>query len=79
MVVEARQNLLLMRNIPNKIYIQWKLFHVSWNASETVFHEIRWKKSFTVYPCLMEIFEVVWRGKQNNLQSEWNANKKCNS
>ena len=29
-----------------------KLFHVSWNDSETVFHEILWKKIFAVYPSL---------------------------
>ena len=29
-----------------------KVFHVPWNASENVFHEIPWKKSFTVYTCL---------------------------
>ena len=29
-----------------------KVFHVSRNAPGTVFHEMLWKKSFTVYPCL---------------------------
>ena len=29
-----------------------KVFHVSWNDSETVFHEMPWKKNFTVYPSL---------------------------
>ena len=29
-----------------------KLFHVSWNESETVFYEMPWKKNFTVYPSL---------------------------
>ena len=29
-----------------------KLFHVSWNDPETVFHEMPWKKNFTVYPSL---------------------------
>ena len=29
-----------------------KVFHVLWNVPETVFHEMLWKKSFTVYPCL---------------------------
>ena len=29
-----------------------KVFHVSWNDPETVFHEIIWKKNFTVYPSL---------------------------
>ena len=29
-----------------------KVFHVSWNDPETVFHEILWKKNFTVYPSL---------------------------
>ena len=29
-----------------------KVFYVSWNDLETVFHEIPWKKNFTVYPSL---------------------------
>ena len=29
-----------------------KAFHVSWNDPETVFHEMPWKKNFTVYPSL---------------------------
>ena len=29
-----------------------KVFHVSWNHPETVFHEMPWKKDFTVYPSL---------------------------
>ena len=35
-----------------------KVFHVSWNALETVFHEMLWKKSFTVYPCLKCCFNI---------------------
>ena len=31
-----------------------KVFHVSWNAHETVLHEMLWKQSFTVYPCLQK-------------------------
>ena len=43
-----------------------KVFHISWNAPENAFHEIFWKKSFTVYPCLYVntlkylITHVVW-------------------
>ena len=29
-----------------------KVFHISWNDPETVFHEMPWKKNFTVYPSL---------------------------
>ena len=40
--------------------LKWKyymnVFHVPWNAHETVFHEMPWKKSFTVYPCLKKFF-----------------------
>ena len=32
-----------------------KVFHVSWNDPETVFHEMPWKKNFTVYPSLKRI------------------------
>ena len=33
-----------------------KLFHLSWNDPETVFHEVPWKKNFTVYPSLNVIY-----------------------
>ena len=36
-----------------------KVFHVSWNAPETVFHEILWKKSYTVYPCRKSLMQIV--------------------
>ena len=29
-----------------------KAFYVSWNALETLFHEILWKKNFALYHCL---------------------------
>ena len=29
-----------------------KVFHVSWNHPEVAFHEMPWKKNFTVYPSL---------------------------
>ena len=29
-----------------------KVFRISWNDPETVFHEMPWKKNFTVYPSL---------------------------
>ena len=29
-----------------------EVFHVSWNALQTVFHEMFWKKYFTLYYCL---------------------------
>ena len=32
-----------------------KVFHSSWNTPETVFHEMLWKKSFTVYTSLNKI------------------------
>ena len=39
-----------------------KPFHVSWNVHETVFHEMLWKKSFTVHPSLNSIkqFKIYW-------------------
>ena len=42
----------------NEKHTQWnldariKVFHVSWDALETLFNEMLRKKSFTVYPCL---------------------------
>ena len=33
-----------------------KVFHVSWNDPETVFHEMPWKKNLTVYPSLKRYF-----------------------
>ena len=32
-----------------------KVLHGSWNTTETVFHEMLWKKRFTVYPSLNKI------------------------
>ena len=29
-----------------------KVIHVSWNDAETIFHEMLWKKKFTLYPSL---------------------------
>ena len=39
-----------------------KVFHVSWNDPETVFHEMLWKKNFSVYPSLKNTFfaEHLW-------------------
>ena len=42
-----------------------KLFHVSWNDPETVFHEMPWKKNFTVYPSL---YIAVNRNDWNKLK-----------
>ena len=33
-----------------------KVFHISWNDPETVFHEMPWKKNFTIYPSLKSNF-----------------------
>ena len=42
----------------------WKyfmtVFHVSSNAPEIVFHEMLWKKSFTVYPCIKSEIRIWW-------------------
>ena len=49
-----------------------KVFHVSWNNAETVFHEMLWKKNFAVYPSLkfttilLLICALSWREKPNN-------------
>ena len=53
----CKHNFSIDENIRNEIYIPkqkyfMKVFHVSWNAPEPVFHEMLWKKYFTVYPCL---------------------------
>ena len=37
---------------------QWNL--VSWNAPETLFLEMPWKKSFTVYSCLKVNKTLLW-------------------
>ena len=36
-----------------------KVFYVSWNDLETVFHEMPWKKNFTVYPSLKSLLKIV--------------------
>ena len=51
----CKHNFLLVRNIHNECWILklkyfMKVFHVSWNDPETTFHEMLWKKKFTVYP-----------------------------
>ena len=66
---------LLMRNIRNECWILKqkyfrKVFHVSWNDPETVFHEILWKKNFTVYPSLNRLTE-------QHLFYHSNSNSKC--
>ena len=33
-----------------------KVFFISWNDPETVFHEMPWKKNFTMYPSLKNTF-----------------------
>ena len=48
---------LLMRNITRwMLDTEIKVFHISWNDPETVFHEMTWKKNFTVYPSLKTPF-----------------------
>ena len=43
-----------------------KVYYVSWNDPETVFHEMLWKKKFTVYPSLKKkivfcyLFCIQW-------------------
>ena len=32
-----------------------KVYYVSWNDPETVFHEILWKENFTMYPSLYNL------------------------
>ena len=56
MVAEAHQNLLLMRNVPNKTYIQWNLFHVSWNTSETVYMKYSERK---VSQCILALWKSL--------------------
>ena len=51
----------LQWNLNTKIKYFMKVFHVSWNAPETVFHEMLWKKSFPVYPCLNTSFQEQLR------------------
>ena len=56
----CKHNVLLMKCFVDGEHTQWNLdtkvkeFHesISWNAPETVFHEMLWKKSFTLYPFL---------------------------
>ena len=36
-----------------------KVFYVSWNDPETAFHEMLWKKNFTVYPSLKGTSELT--------------------
>ena len=36
-----------------------KAFQVLWNASETVFYEMLWKKYFTVYSCFYTFRKIV--------------------
>ena len=49
-----------------------KVFHVSWNVPETVFHEMLWKKSFTVYPCFKAKVEEV----KYSMTGEYNDDSK---
>ena len=48
------ENISIEIYIPKQKYFI-KVFHVSWNAPKIVFHEILWKKYFTVYLCLKKI------------------------
>ena len=46
-----------------------KVFYVSWNGPENIFHEILWKKSFTVYPCLNKIKASVCDNVCNKIKA----------
>ena len=50
-----------------------KLFHVSWNDPETVFHEMPWKKNFTVYPSLNICYQgqKTYRMRYNNKKRDY--------
>ena len=45
-----------------------KVFYVSWNDLETVFHEMPWKKNFTVYPSLYVVFITLTECYNYNLK-----------
>ena len=47
-----------------------KVFHVSWNYPETVFHEMPWKKNFTVYTSLNKWIPngTVWTMEQHDVK-----------
>ena len=51
-----------------------KVFYVSWNDPKTVFHEILWKKNFTVYPSLKKNFLAfnyfIWWCLSLNISAE---------
>ena len=48
-----------------------KVFYVSWNVPETAFHEMLWKKSLTVYPCLYGSDVImILQGNLNNSKFE---------
>ena len=49
----------LQWNLNTKIKYFMIVFHISWNAHETVFHEMLWKKSFPVYPRLYTFQEQL--------------------
>ena len=40
------------QNLDTKVKYFMKVFYVSWNVPETAFHEMLWKRSVTVHPCL---------------------------
>ena len=72
---------LLMRNIRNECWILKqkyfrKVFHVSWNDPETVFHEILWKKNFTAYLSLKNTYfeKHQWKPVYENLHFRQFAN-----
>ena len=53
-----------------------KVFYVSWNDLETVFHEMPWKKNFTVYPSLYNTHIAQYPNKK--IQSDnaiWLVNR----
>ena len=54
-----------------------KVLYVSWNHPETVFHEMPWKKNFTVYPSLnnahvcLKIGDIVLLKDIHTLHKKW--------
>ena len=53
-----------------------KIFHGSWNAPETVFYEMLWKKNFTVYPSLTDFFKSKKKDLSINSEESGESSKK---
>ena len=48
-----------------------KVFHGSWNAPETVFHEMLWKKNSTMYPFLNRMLLDAAKFQGYSFQRFW--------